>query len=242
MQALLLNGSPRGAASNTLRLSRAFLQGTGWPFETFSLTDKRIEPCRGCMACWRSGAPCTIADDFSAFCRTVPPGRRADCELPPVLFWSSRSAQSPAGSDDQPDGAIPTAFRRRRAGTARSRRCGTRRCGARSSSSSPHAAIRRPRPCMKRCWPSLTGCAAAGIIRPCFSRRASCSRWKSWTGAARRPPSAGLRGGRPGICRNGNALGADACRGTAADKVDPRVYEILARAQWRGGAERNKQP
>ena len=28
MQALLLNGSPRGAASNTLRLSRAFLQGT----------------------------------------------------------------------------------------------------------------------------------------------------------------------------------------------------------------------
>ena len=26
MQALLLNGSPRGAASNTLRLSRAFLQ------------------------------------------------------------------------------------------------------------------------------------------------------------------------------------------------------------------------
>ena len=35
---------------------------------------------------------------------------------------------------------------------------------------------------MKRCWPSSTGCAAAGIIRPCFSRRASCSRWKSWTG------------------------------------------------------------
>lgn len=57
MQALLLNGSPRGAASNTLRLSRAFLQGTGWLFETFSLTENRIEPCRGCMACWRSGAP-----------------------------------------------------------------------------------------------------------------------------------------------------------------------------------------
>ena len=50
MQALLLNGSPRGAASNTLRLSRAFLQGTGWLFETFSLTENRIEPCRGCMA------------------------------------------------------------------------------------------------------------------------------------------------------------------------------------------------
>ena len=45
MQALLLNGSPRGAASNTLRLSRAFLQGTGWLFETFSLTENRIEPC-----------------------------------------------------------------------------------------------------------------------------------------------------------------------------------------------------
>ena len=75
MQALLLNGSPRGAASNTLRLSRAFLQGTGWPFETFSLTENRIEPCRGCMACWRSGAPCTIADDFSAF---VGQFRRAD--------------------------------------------------------------------------------------------------------------------------------------------------------------------
>lgn len=61
--------------SNTLRLSRAFLQGTGWPFETFSLTENRIEPCRGCMACWRSGAPCTIAYDFSAF---VGQFRRAD--------------------------------------------------------------------------------------------------------------------------------------------------------------------
>lgn len=34
-------------------------------------------------------------------------------------------------------------------------------------------------------------------------------------------PSAGLRGGRPGICRNGNALGADACRGAAADGRSP---------------------
>ena len=105
MQALLLNGSPRGAASNTLRLSRAFLQGTGWPFETFSLTENRIEPCRGCMACWRSGAPCTIADDFSAF---VGQFRRADVLIASFpLYYFGLPAQSPAGSDDQPDGAIP---------------------------------------------------------------------------------------------------------------------------------------
>ena len=30
--------------------------------------------------------------------------------------------------------------------------------------------------------------------------------------------------------------------GVQRPMVDPRVYEILARAQWRGGAERNKQP
>ena len=84
MQALLLNGSPRGAASNTLRLSRAFLQGTGWPFETFSLTENRIEPCRGCMACWRSGAPCTIADDFSPF---VGQFRRADVLIASVPLY-----------------------------------------------------------------------------------------------------------------------------------------------------------
>ena len=30
--------------------------------------------------------------------------------------------------------------------------------------------------------------------------------------------------------------------GVQRPMVYPRVYEILARAQWRGGAERNKQP
>ena len=30
--------------------------------------------------------------------------------------------------------------------------------------------------------------------------------------------------------------------GVQRPMVDPRVYEILARAQWSGGAERNKQP
>lgn len=60
MQALLLNGSPRGAASNTLRLSRAFLQGTGWLFETFSLTENRIEPCRGCMPAGAAAPPARL--------------------------------------------------------------------------------------------------------------------------------------------------------------------------------------
>lgn len=60
-----------------------------------------------------------------------------------------------------------------------------------------------------------------------------------------------LNGRGPAVCRPSrrqagsmpkrNALGADACR-VQRPMVDPRVYEILARAQWRGGAERNKQP
>lgn len=217
MQALLLNGSPRGAASNTLRLSRAFLQGTGWPFETFSLTENRIEPCRGCMACWRSGAPCTIADDFSAF---VGQFRRADVLIASFpLYYFGLPAQLKALLDrtislmepyhgQTPEGGHCSFQTLRDPALRRKKLVVISSCGYTEAA-----------PCMKRCWPSLTGCAAAGIIRPCFSRRASCSRWKSWTG--RGPPSAGLRGGRPGVCRNGNALGADACRGAAADGRSP---------------------
>ena len=194
MQALLLNGSPRGAASNTLRLSRAFLQGTGWPFETFSLTEKRIEPCRGCMACWRSGAPCTIADDFSAF---VEQFRRADVLIASFpLYYFGLPAQLKALLDrtislmepyhgQTPEGGHCSFQTLRDPALRRKKLVVISSCGYTEAAPMYEALL-------------------AQLDRLCSGR-----------------PTAGLRGGRPGICRNGNALGADACRGAAADGRSP---------------------
>ncbi|MBN2625441.1 MAG: NAD(P)H-dependent oxidoreductase [Spirochaetales bacterium] len=67
---LLLNGSPRGEKSNTLKLARAFCDGLkeGGEFRIneINLREKRIDPCRGCFACWTiSPGCCVIKDDMN---------------------------------------------------------------------------------------------------------------------------------------------------------------------------------
>lgn len=71
MKVLLINGSPKGKASNSLRLAEAFLEGFKASVpeaetELLELRGKRIEPCRGCFGCW-SGTPgrCVIDDDMA---------------------------------------------------------------------------------------------------------------------------------------------------------------------------------
>lgn len=69
MKVLLLNGSPRGEGSGTLKLARAFLEGLqdacGAEVETVHLIEKKILPCRGCFGCW-TGTPgrCVQRDDM----------------------------------------------------------------------------------------------------------------------------------------------------------------------------------
>ena len=71
MNVLVINGSPKGARSNTWRLTQAFVDGLRdvWGDElelrSVSTRDVDIAPCRGCFACWRNEAgTCCIHDDM----------------------------------------------------------------------------------------------------------------------------------------------------------------------------------
>ncbi len=63
MKALLVNGSPRGEASNTLRISRAFAGGLGCEVREVTLAGAGYEPCRGCFSCWgETAGTCVLRD------------------------------------------------------------------------------------------------------------------------------------------------------------------------------------
>jgi multimeric flavodoxin WrbA len=69
MNILLINGSPRGENSNTIKLSRAFIEGiqakTEATVEEVSLSTAEIRPCIGCFACWnKTPGACVIRDDM----------------------------------------------------------------------------------------------------------------------------------------------------------------------------------
>jgi len=81
MKILVLNGSPRSGASNTLKLSTAFLEGMGGNAETVNVSEKRIEPCQGCFCCWeKTPGKCVIADDMETLLRKY---REAE-----LVIWS----------------------------------------------------------------------------------------------------------------------------------------------------------
>lgn len=67
MKALIINGSPKGAASNTMWLTNAFVSGFPDSVEvkTITLREKDIHPCMGCFSCWtRTPGQCAIQDDM----------------------------------------------------------------------------------------------------------------------------------------------------------------------------------
>jgi putative NADPH-quinone reductase len=81
---LVVNGSPRGRGSASLRLAEVFLEGyrkgTEAELETIDLVDKDIRPCLGCYHCWKSGSGnCIQKDDMEAILQ-----RYAQADL--VLF------------------------------------------------------------------------------------------------------------------------------------------------------------
>lgn len=73
MNVLVINGSPRGKRSNSMRLTHAFLNGFhgGAPdgevyVEQLDLCNLDIKPCRGCFACWKATpGVCVIRDDMA---------------------------------------------------------------------------------------------------------------------------------------------------------------------------------
>lgn len=68
---LLLNGSPKGEASNTLKFADAFVAGLrniipDAEVEVITVREKNIEHCRGCFSCWGPTAgSCIIKDDMA---------------------------------------------------------------------------------------------------------------------------------------------------------------------------------
>jgi multimeric flavodoxin WrbA len=69
MNILILNGSPKGEHSNTLKLTLAFIDGIAavqnHTVDTITVSQKTIEPCRGCFCCWeKTPGKCIVSDDM----------------------------------------------------------------------------------------------------------------------------------------------------------------------------------
>ena len=68
MKILVFNGSPKREKSDTMHITRAFLDGMrdAGPQEirTIPVIDRHIEYCSGCFACMRNGGTCIHDDDM----------------------------------------------------------------------------------------------------------------------------------------------------------------------------------
>ncbi len=72
---LVLNGSPKRDKSDTMRITRAFLDGmndaSAQEIHIIHVIDKHIEPCTGCFACMRGGGDCVHNDDMQAILEEI---------------------------------------------------------------------------------------------------------------------------------------------------------------------------
>ena len=68
MNILVLNGSPKRKRSDTMHITRAFLDGMNeaapQEVHTIHVIDKHIEYCTGCFSCMRNGGTCVHDDDM----------------------------------------------------------------------------------------------------------------------------------------------------------------------------------
>ena len=68
MKILVFNGSPKKEESDTLHITRAFLEGMEQTepqeIRTIHVIDRHIEFCSGCLACMRNGGVCHHKDDM----------------------------------------------------------------------------------------------------------------------------------------------------------------------------------
>lgn len=118
MKILLINGSPKGERSNSLKLARAFAEGIGSRAETeleiVDVSRADIQSCRGCFACWKNNeGRCVIKDDmaeilkkylaadvilwsFGLYYFSVPSKLKAliDRQLPMVLPFMEKDSES----------------------------------------------------------------------------------------------------------------------------------------------------
>ena len=75
MNILVLNGSPKGERSNTMKLTRAFLEGFAQnqsvDTDVVDIYKLNIHDCMGCFVCWsKTPGKCAITDDMTAVSNT----------------------------------------------------------------------------------------------------------------------------------------------------------------------------
>ena len=75
MKILVLNGSPKRERSDTMCITRAFLDGMNeaapQEVQTINVVDRHIEYCTGCFACMRNGGTCIHGDDMRAILEDI---------------------------------------------------------------------------------------------------------------------------------------------------------------------------
>ena len=68
MKVLVFNGSPKKEKSDTMHITRAFLDGMNdaspQDVQIINVIDKHIEYCSGCFSCKRNGGTCIYNDDM----------------------------------------------------------------------------------------------------------------------------------------------------------------------------------
>lgn len=68
MKIMVFNGSPKREKSDTMHITRAFLEGmqavSPQDIHIIDVIDKHIEYCTGCFACKRNGGTCIYDDDM----------------------------------------------------------------------------------------------------------------------------------------------------------------------------------
>lgn len=75
MKILIMNGSPKGERSNSIRLANAFIKGLceekqraniSTEVELLDVSKLHIAGCKGCFACWKTTpGTCCIKDDMT---------------------------------------------------------------------------------------------------------------------------------------------------------------------------------
>ena len=128
MKILVINGSPKGNRSNTMKLTRAFVGGmqevaqaknSDFELDELQVNTLEIRPCLGCFSCWnKTPGSCCIRDDmqeviqkllwadvtiwsFPLYYYTVPGTLKnlIDRQLPMVLpFMTDDETQTGSGS------------------------------------------------------------------------------------------------------------------------------------------------
>ncbi len=75
MKILVLNGSPKRDGSDTLHITRAFLEGMNdfapQQVEILHVIDKHIAYCTGCFTCMHNGGTCIHNDDMRPILETI---------------------------------------------------------------------------------------------------------------------------------------------------------------------------